>query len=140
MIVKKEQFESEIFGKKYIYTPYYFVDTDGKEKFVRNLSTEANTLERHRMASVLLSLRKNKYKYLTFYCPKKDIWDFIKWVKEKNYTFEIHGTLFERNENYVDFHGNLCEYSSAFHFRIYDMEIVKNVIKELKSIKRKLYC
>lgn len=37
---------------------------------------------------------------------------------------------------YVDFYGNVCEYSAAFHYRIYSRELFRSIIDRLRTVKR----
>jgi len=137
-LIKKEPFMSGGFDSREL-TPHYFIDGNGTEVFIQNVNLN-KSIDVWEFENRVQNLEKNNFKYLTFHCPKRDINEFIEWVKENNYTLQIFGTLFERNDIYVDFHGNLWEYSSAFHFRIYDMDLARNIVKEVKSIKRKEYC
>lgn len=58
--------------------------------------------------------------------------------QENRYTLEIQGTLFyfDPERQYVDFMGNVCEYSAAFHYRIYSRSILESLIGQLRTVKR----
>ena len=43
---------------------------------------------------------------------------------------------FYPESGYADFHGNVCEYSAAFHYRIYSRELFQNIIDQLRTVKR----
>ncbi|HBY20386.1 MAG TPA: hypothetical protein DEG71_05155 [Clostridiales bacterium] len=96
---------------------------------------ERNLNEIERIKKQLLN---NDGKFLKFHAREENPFKFIQWVKDNNYTFEIHGELFYEcnNDSFVDFHGNVKEYSAAFHYRIYDVEMIqelKNKVSECKS-------
>lgn len=60
-------------------------------------------------------------------------------LPDKNkYTLEIQGDLFDfaDDRSHVDFHGNVCEYSAVFHYRIYSRELFGHIINQLRTVKR----
>ena len=123
------------------FTPYYFQNGNGKY-FISNLITNTgdsyhtDKMHRHEMAKRIKNLRHNNYKLICFYGGKFDNpFDLIKWVTEKDYSFQRHREFFETNEDFTDFHGNLQEYSNAFMFRIYDPEILSQLKKKMKTQK-----
>lgn len=125
------------------FTPYYFKNK-GKMFFIRNLVTGITDLykkdkrQRDEMAKVLRNLRENNYKFICFYCGQfTNPFDFIKWVQQKGYTFEIHGELFLQSDNeFTDFHGNLTTYSHSFMFRIYDHKLLGKLKELVKPMKK----
>ena len=129
-------------NRKVLQTPYYFLI--GKRKlFLSSLTSDTGHAfderrYRREMAGLLWNLRKNHYDYCTFYSHKPDIFDFFKWLRDNHYTLEVQGRLFsiDSERNYVDFHGNVCEYSAAFHYRIYSRELFENIINQLRRVKR----
>ena len=129
-------------NRKVLQTPYYF--QIGKRKlFLSSLTSDTGHVfdERHyrrEMAGLLCNLRKNRYDYCTFHSRYPDIFEFFKWLRENHYTLEVQGSLFsiDPERNYVDFHGNVCEYSAAFHYRIYSRELFENIINQLRRVKR----
>ncbi len=125
------------------YIPYY-LEVGGKQMFIRNLCSNTgrefdDARYRKELAGYLLNARKNLYEYLTFYAYKTDIFEFFEWLRKNQYTLEIHGTLFyfAPDRSYVDFNGNVWEYSAAFHYRIYSRELFENIIHQLRRVKRK---
>lgn len=90
------------------------------------------------MAALLRNLRGNRYEYCTFYSQKKDIFEFFDWLRKNKYTLEIQGDLFDfaDDRSHVDFHGNVCEYSAVFHYRIYSRELFGHIINQLRTVKR----
>ena len=124
------------------YIPYYFERND-RRYFIHNLCIgTGNSVEerraRHNMAEYLLNLRRNHYDYGTFHSVKKDIFEFFAWLRKHEYTLEVHRTLFDfaDDHTYADFHGNVCEYAAAFHYRIYSRELFKNIINQLRRVQR----
>lgn len=121
--------------------PYHFIGIDGKKHFLRNLFSETNDSfyewdNRKTMTDNLLSLRRHNFKYWTNHGPD-DIFEFFKWLREKKFTIQVGGELFVFvNRDFVDFHGNVMEYSRAFHYRIYDRELFALVINLLRTVKR----
>lgn len=123
-------------------TPYYFL-RDGKRMFIGNLISDTGRAaedSRHRreMAERLLDLRRNHYEYCTFYSHVKDLFGFFEWIRKNRYTLEIQGTLlyFDPARQYVDFMGNVCEYSAAFHYRLYSRGLLELLIGQLRAVKR----
>lgn len=128
------------YGKVITYIPYYF-EHGGKRYLLQSLATETGNgyddrNERRELAVLLLNLRKNRYRYVTFYSVKKDIFEFFDWLRKNEYTLEVHGKLLGIHTDFVDFHGNVCEYSAAFHYRIYSRELLGHIINQLRTVKR----
>lgn len=124
------------------YVPYSFI-VDGKKRFFRSLTTRTGSesddrRNRDEMAALLRNLRGNHYEYCAFYSPKKDIFEFFDWLRQNKYTLEIQGALFSfaPNRSFVDFHGNVCEYSAAFHYRVYSRELFMHIINQLRTVRR----
>lgn len=90
------------------------------------------------MAALLRNLRGNRYEYCTFYSQKKDIFEFFDWLRQNKYTLEVQGELFDfaPDRSYVDFHGNVREYSAVFYYRIYSRELFSHIINLLRTVKR----
>lgn len=141
-------------GQKYVapygmtkqgeYTPIYMIK-DGVQHFISNLvkvtmykdaydnyhyENSIQTIEKHKQ-----QLLDNGGQYITFYAEYNNPLDFIQWVKENDYTFEIHGELFYKCDGFTDFHGNLKEYSAAFHYRIYDQTMLQKLRDEVSKCK-----
>ena len=87
---------------------------------------------------MLRNLRGNDYEYCTFYSQKKDLFEFFDWLRQNKYTLEIQGDLFDfaPDRSYVDFHGNVREYSAVFHYRVYSRELFGHIINQLRTVKR----
>lgn len=106
------------------YAPVYAM-LNGKKRFVRNIIKSLSEVEDSKN-----NLMLHNGKYITFHAMYDNPFDFLNWVKENNYTLEVVREFFVEDEDFTDFHGNCCEYSCAFHYRIYD----EAIIKKLKSI------
>ena len=87
---------------------------------------------------MLRNLRGNDYEYCAFYSQKKDLFEFFDWLRQNKYTLEVQGDLFDfaPDRSYVDFHGNVREYSAVFHYRIYSRELFSHIINQLCTVKR----
>lgn len=110
------------------YTPV-FMQIGEKELFVRNI-INSNIAE---VVEIKAQLVENNGAYFCNYCHArgiKNLIEFLQFVKERSFTFEECtqiGKYNSKESGIVDFWGNLREYSSAFDFRIYDMELVKEI-------------
>lgn len=116
-----------------------YISNKGKEYFVTSRVVGGDILEQaeseREIEDIKLQLEKNKYMYFCQYCRREDIFEFLEWVVEKKFTLEIYTELFLEDErNFVDFHGNLCEYSCAFRFRIYNKALLRKVKRTVSSI------
>lgn len=125
-----------------VYIPYSFV-LNGKQLSLQALATQTGAAiddrrNRDEMAGLLRNLRANHYEYCTFYSVRKDIFEFFDWLRENRYTLEIQSGLFDfaDDRSHVDFHGNVCEYSAAFWYRIYSRELFSHIIDQLRTVKR----
>lgn len=130
------------------YTPIYAM-LNGKKCFVRNSvkginhSTygwneyEKNKNERE-LKKVKESLIEHDGKYITFHSLYDNPFELLEWIKEKGYTLEVYPEFFRKssNEDFTDFHGNSCEYSCAFHYRIYDEEMIKQLEEIVSGMKQ----
>lgn len=125
------------------YTPIYMIKND-KEYFVGNIVRKLDYYDGFdkydyenrikQIEKIKETLLNNNGDYFKQYCRCDNPFDFINWIKENKYTFEIHGELFRKGKTFTDFHGNLKQYSSAFNYRIYNDDIVnqlENLVKEL---------
>ncbi|MBP5714808.1 MAG: hypothetical protein J6X07_08945 [Prevotella sp.] len=125
------------------YVPVYF-EHNGKKHFVINNVVTTKYKEeqsRERIDGFRIQLEANDGRYLCFY-GKPEVWDFLKLVKTKGYTFENFTKLVICNSQYgmfYEFHGNLRECSYAFHYRIYDKRMFCRLRKRLPNIKIKDY-
>ena len=143
-LVKGDPFVKYVswYGKMVTYIPYHF-EHDGKRYFLKNLATRTgsefdDSRNRNEMAALLRNLRGNHYGYCAFYSKKNDILEFFKWLRDNKYTLEVQGELFDfaPDRSYVDFHGNVREYSAVFQYRIYSRELFSHIINQLRTVKR----
>jgi hypothetical protein len=141
-VIKKQTHKGKYgFNHQADFTPYYL-----GSKFIINLVTNTGDTfrndehQRNEVAINLRNLRKNSYKFLKFYAGRfKTPFDLISWVAKKGYTFERHGEFFHECDGFVDFHGNLSEYSNAFMFRIYDKSVLRQVKKAFSSMPQHIH-
>lgn len=147
VIIKHEPLLNKSYGfnSRGNYTPYY-MKKGNTEQFICNLvertmfAPKQDKGQRTEVAERLLNLRKNKFKFIAFYCGAADNpKDFLKFVKENNYTLQIHGEIFRNCDDlgFTDFHGNLIQVSCSFMFRIYDKKLLKELQEIVKTIKVK---
>ena len=83
-------------------------------------------------------LHCNGFRYIAFYGAENDPVRFLDWLRQKGYTLEVHDRLFafHPERDYVDFYGNVCEYSAAFRYRIYSRELFQEILDQLRTVKR----
>ena len=129
-------------GDVTVYIPYSF-GTPERHYFVQNLCPVSGSKiqdrpQRSELAKLLWQLRRNEFRYVMFYGIEKDTVRFLDWLRQEGYTLEIHGKLFSFHpkHDYVNFHGNVCEYSAAFRYRIYSRELFQSIIDRLRTVKR----
>lgn len=61
--------------------------------------------------------------------------EFIKWIKDKGYTFDKSMVKLEKeDERTACFHGNLNEYSCAFRYEIFDAGIINEIITSVPGL------
>lgn len=127
------------------FTPV-FAMVDGERKFLRNLvkpltGDYKKYGHKKSLAEVFaakVNLLKHHGKYFVLSGQFDDPFELLKFVKENDYTLEVVRSFFVESPNggYMDFHGNCCEYSCCFHYRIYDKEMfgkIKEVVSEMKQ-------
>ncbi len=126
------------------YTPVYAI-LDGTKKLVRNISHTLSGdiyawMEYDDKKSVKEveeaknNLMKHDGKYITFHASNDNPFEFLNWIKKNNYTLEVVRDFFIKSENgdFTDFHGNSCECSCSFYYRIYD-DAMLNELKDIVS-------
>lgn len=129
-------------GETIVYIPYSF-GTPERHYFVQNLASGSGSKirdrpQRRKLAGLFRQLRRNGFRYVTFYGVENDPVRFLDRLRQKGYTLEIHGRLFafHPERDYVDFHGNVCECSAAFRYRIYSRELFQEILDRLRTVKR----
>lgn len=115
-------------------TPVHF-EKGGKRHFIVNVhGSKTDDLNFY-----VQQLSQNDGKYFCFYCHyhEYDIRKFLDIVKSKKWHFQ--DAKFDIHGDWVDFHGNIKEFSCAFMYRIYDMDMFADLKREYPRIKvRKL--
>lgn len=124
------------------YVPYYFI-SDSTPKFINYLGVEngnkcADKENRNRLAKQIRNLKNNYFQYFNVYSEIDDVFDFLKWIKEKHYTLAGSPKLFiAKQREYVDFMGKVMECPMNFCYRIYSRNLFMKLINILRAIKRK---
>lgn len=117
-----------------------FMLKDNKEYFILNRRSPQEEWDKKDDKKVLDILKRNDGRYTYFYnrLLEGSPYDFLKEVIKNKYSFEKFSELIEHKErNYCDFHGNLKEISSAFHYRIYDDKMSENIRNVFNLINNK---
>ena len=127
------------------FTPVYAV-IDGENKFLRNLvkplTGDCKKYEHQKslkeVFAAKVNLLKHDGKYFTMYGQFDDPFELLAYIKENGYTLEVVRSLFygSPNNGYMDFHGNCCEYSCAFQYRIYDAAMLGKIKEIVSGMKR----
>lgn len=147
-IVKGEPYErfSSWYNRIITMTPVFWIGADGVKHFISILSSNTGSdfdekNEKEELDRKVELLRNNDGKYIPVYLkdnlrcyPVEDIDAFLKWKRENGYTFDKRMTdpvRWNKSENSFNFLGNLCEYSAAFWFRIYDKDLADKCIAAL---------
>jgi len=94
--------------------------------------------ERGDIFKMKMQFLKTGLKYFRFYGHSDSPLEFIKYIKENNYSFGegYNCELCKMSLPYLyEFSGNLQEVSSAFHYRIYSRTYLKEVVEALKGMK-----
>lgn len=119
------------------YAPNFMVK-DGVEYFVANrvVVGEHNDKELQAIKQFLI---QNEGTYFKFFGIYTDPFDMLKEMSDMGHTFCKPERLLDDcrgimgyGAGFVDFHGNRNEVSAAFHYRIYDMGMVKRLTETLK--------
>lgn len=124
-------------------TPYSFINAEGMECFICNLVVKQDNSEdihksRQNMANILLSLRKNHFRYFSDSNKQDGIEQFLDEVSYKKQTLLSNGRFFQFpiNHESVSFTGSIKETGETFFYRIYDRELFQHLLHRLRSIKR----
>ena len=140
-IFEKDRYrdDSPFTGGCYMYPTY--MRKDGKEYFMfnrREPDSSWRLAENEARKAFLVSNGGKYFKFNGFY---DDPYEMLKEMAEREHTFT------EREDNnywcsiekhgFIDFHGNRCEVSAAFHYRIYDPEMAQRIQKIAHHIHEK---
>lgn len=132
--------------------PVYFMN-QGRRLFVCNMPHEYKTRDddrggwydarlkegRQDVENYFSQLNANGGKYFKFYIVNhkdKTLPEFLEWIKANGYTFDKNMTDFSIEKDYIDFSGNLNEYSAAFCFRIYDKALATHLMNTIDAPRR----
>ncbi len=136
VITKEYKKYSSYYCKIVTYTDYGFIKNNKKYWFGRRTNNESNTWDYDDIIIILNTLKNSNYKFACEYCgkgmlgsPNKflDPIDFVNWIIKNNYHFEKFSNITIIDNGYWRFFGNLQEYSCAFWFDIFDVELMKKI-------------
>lgn len=128
-------------GKEVLNTNYYFKRNEDLH-FIHTLRYDTgrdfdDKRKRREMADYLWQLRRNGFRYFCHHAIRKDIYEFIDFIKKNRFTI---AQMWDNVITYYDdlgmyeFHGNLVEYSAAFQYQIYDESLVNEIKDLIKNI------
>lgn len=124
-------------------SPYSFVHSDGKERFICNLVSKRNDAEkthksRKDMAAILLSLRRHHFLYFSGSDKFDDMEKFLNMIEKKRYTLLANGAFFQYPDNResVSFTGSIKETGETFFYRIYNRTLFQHLLYKLRNVKR----
>lgn len=124
-------------------SPYSFVHSDGKERFICNLVSKRNDAEkthksRKDMAAILLSLRRHHFLYFSGSDKFDDMEKFLNMIEKKRYTLLANGAFFQYpvNRESVSFTGCIKETGETFFYRIYNRTLFQHLLYKLRNVKR----
>ena len=142
IFLEKEELTFESEDGYRLYRPVYMLK-DGVEYFVVNrlvadrdvswgkydVKRSNDEIERYKKF-----LEKNDGKYFKFNGSFDDLFEMLNDMKEHKHTFTSNELLYynSANDRIVDFHGNRREASAAFHYRIYDTQMVERLKSALR--------
>lgn len=133
--IEKEPYELNTLWVKEKYFPCYMLK-DGIELFVWNRSEPSDRFDNEDLELRKQQLICNGGAYFKFFDHSSHIspLDFLSWVSEHKLTLheDTNAELLSDGKTF-DFLGNLNECSCAFFYRIFDRNIMKEVLK--KSIR-----
>ena len=123
--------------------PTYMVLENGEEHFMYNRRVPDDswvlTLEEERKKQLV----QNGGKYFKFHGLYDNPIEMLQEIakRQHHFTDEKESDLYygDAQKDYLDFLGNLCETSAAFHYRIYDKELMKKVKKYVTAIREEKY-
>lgn len=124
------------------YAPVYMVK-DGVEYFVVNRVVKSrdgswarydekkshNETEQYKEF-----LRQHEYRYFKFNGFYDDPFEMLEEIRARKHTFTHPEDLFLAGSRFIDFHGNRNEVSAAFHYRIYDTNMVEEIRRQINPI------
>lgn len=147
------------YGFLVIYSALSFIDKDGKRHLIKSFPLGTPEKERKgsmhgylrydvenskkEMQAMKTALQDNGYRWLDLYMkwpyhPEEtkgnDPLQMIQWIRKKGYHF-VDFTDIHIHDSHADFNGNLQEYSAAFFYRIYDMDLVEEIRRAAPEVK-----
>lgn len=140
-IIEKERCfdDSSLTGQCFLY-PTYMVK-DGKEYFMFNRREPDDPWKLRENEERKVFLISNGGRYFKIHGFYDDPFEMLKEISDRKHTFtepeeENYIGSLEKN-GFIDFHGNRVEVSAAFHYRIYDKKMAKEIREIVCLIHRK---
>ncbi|MCM1500522.1 MAG: hypothetical protein NC124_18830 [Clostridium sp.] len=108
--------------------PIYMVK-GGREFFVINRRVPDDSWKAAELEEIKKLLIDTDGAYTKFNGIYKNPFEMLKEMAEREHTFREPNKLFIEfpNRGFVDFHGNRNEVSAAFHYRIYEIDLIKAI-------------
>ncbi|MDF2881257.1 MAG: hypothetical protein K0R54_1814 [Clostridiaceae bacterium] len=130
------------------YTPVFMIK-DKKEFFIGNIVKQIGNYNGYdeknyqrrieEIEKIKKTLLENNGAYFKQHGKYENPFDLLKWIIKNNYTFiKPNSELFRECKGFIDFHGNLKEYSSSFMYRIYDEIFLDKLKNEIDKLNTKL--
>lgn len=128
------------------YVPIYMLK-DGVEYFVRNHVVDFRDFawrdyeikkSKREIAEIKEFLLRTEGRYFKFNGGFDDPFEMLQYMTVNHHTFIHPDDLFidrlDESGRYFDFHGNQNEVSAAFHYRIYDREMIEKLKKAVVEL------
>lgn len=140
-VEKEPWYDNRMFiGHRHRY-PVYMVK-DNVEYFMFNRSSKQASWDIEKDESRKQQLLNNGGRFFCFHGYKDTPYEYLQMVIARRHTFEkfSHKEVeWSEDGMFCDFQGNLKEVSAAFHYRIYDKDLVANIEKIVGLIHKKKY-
>ena len=138
-IFEKEPFfdDSPYIGQCYRHPTYF--RKDGEEYFMFSRPEPDHRPDKWWYEAAKKQLISTDGAYFKFHGFYDDPFEMLKAIAERKHHF-VHPTDVYRSSiaknGFVDFHGNLKEVSAAFHYRIYDANMIQKIEEAVEHINR----
>ena len=118
-----------------------FMIKDNKEYFILNRREPNDDYKSKEDQKIIEKLKQTNGKYTIIYGKFENPFDMLRDIVKNQHSFDgnfING-MFEQDDDFIDFSGNRNELASAFMYRIYDIQMVKEIKEVVEDINNKLY-
>lgn len=128
--------------RKEVLNTDYHIKRGERIQFIKTLRSDTGSSwddKQHRkeLSDYLRQLRRNGFKYFCHHSIRKDIYEFIDFIKKNHFTIDMmwDNVIAHYDDlGIYEFHGNLVEYSAAFQYQIYDESFVEEIKELIKDI------